>query len=86
MSLKHEIEVALWGGLKPFAGGEDTVTVWAATTGDVLREIVKAHPALEDHIDAGVSVVVNSKVIASSLTHPIPEGAEVVLMPQLKGG
>lgn len=86
MSQKHKIEVGLWGGLKPFAGGMDRVEVEAATTGQMLRALIAKHPALEDHIEAGVSVAVNGRVIASSLTEPIPEGAEVVLIPQLKGG
>ena len=86
MSHKHIFEVGLWGGLKPFADGHDKVEVEAATTGQVLRALVAKHPALEDHIEAGVSVAVNGRVIASSLTEPIPEGAEVVLIPQLKGG
>ena len=86
MSLPHKFEVGLWGGLKPFADGKDRIEVEAATTGDLLRALVSKHPALEDHIEAGVSVAVNGRVIASSLTEPIPEGAEVVLIPQLKGG
>lgn len=86
MSEAHEIEVGLWGGLKPFADGKDKVVVKAATTGQMLAAVIKKHPALEDHIEAGVSVAVNGRVIASSLTEPIPEGAEVVIIPQLKGG
>ncbi len=86
MSQKHKIEVALWGGLKPFAGGNDKVEVEAATTGQMLAAVIAKHPALEDHIEAGVSVAVNGRVIASSLTEPIPEGADVVIIPQLKGG
>lgn len=86
MSQKHKIEVALWGGLKPFADGQDKVEVEAATTGQMLAAVIKKHPGLEDHIEAGVSVAVNGRVIASSLTEPIPEGAEVVIIPQLKGG
>lgn len=86
MSQKHTFEVGLWGGLKPFADGNDKVEVEAATTGQMLAAIIAKHPALADHIEAGVSVAVNGRVIASSLTEPIPEGAEVVLIPQLKGG
>ena len=86
MSRTHKIEVALWGALKPFADGNDKVEVEAATTGQMLAALSRLYPGLEDHIEAGVSVAVNGRVIASSLTEPIPEGAEVVLIPQLKGG
>lgn len=80
------VNVTLWGNLKPFADGNDVVTVDAKTTGQLLTALETAYPGLADHIEAGVSVSVNGRVIASSLTEPIPEGAEVVLLPRLKGG
>lgn len=82
----HAVEVVLWGGLKPFADGAGRVTVEAATTGQLFDRLAEAHPGLAPHIEAGVSVSINGRVIATSLTEPIPEGAEVVLMPRIKGG
>ena len=62
------------------------VEVQARTTGEVLRELVRVHPQLQGPIDAGVSIAVNGRVIASGLTEPIPEGSEVYLMQRLRGG
>lgn len=80
------VEVTLWGNLKPFADGNSVVEVEAKTTGQLLDRLEAAYPGLADHIEAGVSISVNGRVIATSLTEPIPEDAEVVLLPRLKGG
>lgn len=80
------VEVVLWGALKPFADGEGVVEVEARTTGQLYEKLAEAYPGLAPMIEAGVSVSINGRVIASSLAEPIPEGAEVVLLPQLKGG
>ena len=80
------MEVALWGNLRPLVGGSETVTVQARNIREMLDALVEGWPALEPIIEAGVSVAIDGKVYATSLTQPIPEGAEVVLMQRLKGG
>jgi len=80
------VEVHLWSGLRSLTGGQEVVEVQARTTGDVLRELVRVHPQLQGPIDAGVSIAINGRVIASGLTEPIPEGSEVYLMQRLRGG
>lgn len=64
------VEVNLWSGLRALADGKDTVEVEAKTVGEVLEGLAKQHPGLQDAIDAGVSVAVDGRVIASSLTEP----------------
>ncbi len=80
------VEVHLWSGLRSLTGGQQVVEVKAKTTGELLRELVRAHPQLQAPIDAGVSIAIDGRVIASGLTEPIPEGAEVYLMQRLRGG
>ncbi|AAV97546.1 hypothetical protein SPOA0415 (plasmid) [Ruegeria pomeroyi DSS-3] len=80
------VEVHLWSGLRSLAGGCEVVSVEARDTGEMLRALVRAHPELQAPIDAGVSVAIDGRVIASGLTEPIPEGAEVYLMQRLRGG
>lgn len=80
------VEVHLWSGLRSLTGGQQVVEVEAKTTGELLRELVRVHPQLQGPIDAGVSVAVDGRVIASGLTEPIPEGSEVYLMQRLRGG
>ena len=62
------------------------VEVEADTTGELVRQLVLAHPQVQAPIEAGVSIAVDGRVIASGLTEPIPEGAEVYLMQRLRGG
>lgn len=80
------VEVNLWSGLRDFADGQTTVEVEAQNVGEVLRGLVKAYPQLEPVIDAGVSVAVDGKIIASGLTEPVQPDSEVFLLQQLKGG
>ena len=80
------VEVALWSGLRPLVDGRASVTVAGRTVGQILDAIRRDYPALAPTLDAGVSVVVDGRVIASSLTEPVAEDSEVVLMMRLKGG
>ncbi|KIC46750.1 hypothetical protein RA28_03050 [Ruegeria sp. ANG-S4] len=80
------VDVHLWSGLRSLTGGQQVVAVEAKTTGDLLRELVRAHPQLQAPIDAGVSIAIDGRVIATGLTEPIPEGSEVFLMQRLRGG
>ncbi|WP_377190802.1 MoaD/ThiS family protein [Ruegeria meonggei] len=80
------VEVHLWSGLRSLTGGQQLVEVQAKTTGDLLKELVRMHPQLQGPIDAGVSIAIDGRVIATGLTEPIPEGSEVYLMQRLRGG
>ena len=80
------VAVNLWSGLRAFADGKDVVEVDAKNVGEVLTGLVAAHPGLEHVIEAGVSVAVDGRVIASGLTNEVKPDSEVYLMQQLKGG
>lgn len=86
MQEKPVVKVNLWSGLRAFADGQQVVEVEARTVGDVLSGLVVACPGLEGVIEAGVSVAVDGKVIASSLTAPVAPENEIWLMQRLKGG
>ena len=45
--------------------------IYANTTGDILISLVEKFPSLKDTIDAGVSIVIDGKVMAYSLTEPV---------------
>ncbi|HBS50925.1 MAG TPA: hypothetical protein DEA05_12985 [Rhodobacteraceae bacterium] len=80
------VEVNLWSGLRALADGRESVEVEADTVGGVLRELVRAYPALQEPIDAGVSVSVNGRIIASDLTARVESDSEVFLLQRLRGG
>ena len=80
------VEVHLWSGLRKLVDGAESVTVQADTVGGVLRALAHDYPPLAPTIEIGVSLAVNGKIYANDMTVPVPEGAEVHLMQQLKGG
>ncbi len=80
------VEVNLWSSLRSLTGGKQMVEVEASTTGELLQELVRLHPQLQAPIDAGVSIAINGRVIATGLSEPIPEGSEVYLLQRLRGG
>ena len=80
------VEVNLWSGLRSLAGGRQVVEVEAGTVGALLRELKARYPELSQAIDAGVSVSVDGRIIASDLTEPIGPGSEVYLLQRIKGG
>ena len=80
------VEVNLWAGLRRFTDGKATVEVEAKNVGEILRGISYKYPELREIIEAGVSVSVDGRIIASGLTEPVQEDSEVFLLQQLKGG
>ena len=80
------VKVHLWSGLRSLADGQDEVYVEASTVGEVLRGLILKYPELEAHIDAGVSVAVDRKIIATDLTKSVTEKSEIYLMQKLRGG
>ena len=80
------VKVHLWSGLRSLVDGKDEVEVEASTVGDVLQGLILKYPELEAYIDAGVSVSVDDKIIASDLTKSVTEKSEIYLMQKLRGG
>ena len=80
------VQVNLWAGLRRFTDGKDTVEIKARNVGEILNALENKYPELKEIIEAGVSVSVDGKIIASGLTEPVYEDSEVFLLQQLKGG
>ena len=80
------VEVHLWSGLRAQAEGHQTVEVEAGNVGELLRALVAVHPGLKPSIDAGVSVAIDGRIIANSLTEPVPPDSEVFLLQKIRGG
>ena len=84
--IKHKVKVNLWSGLKHLANGSTEVEIYANTTGDILISLVAKFPSMKDTIDAGVSIVIDGKVMAYSLTEPVNSENEIYLLQRIKGG
>lgn len=80
------VEVALFGSLNAAIEEESPVTVEAKNIRELLDQLVQTYPALGPQIERGVSVSINGRIYTDSWFQPIPEGAEVVVLPMLRGG
>ena len=79
-------KVHLWASLRRFAEGQEVVEVDAATVGQMMDALEKAHPGLGPAIKAGLSVAGDGEVIANNRAAPVKPESEVFLLQRLKGG
>ncbi|WP_430463389.1 MoaD/ThiS family protein [Tabrizicola sp.] len=79
-------KVHLWASLRRFADGQEVIEVQAATVGQILDALERAHPGLAPAFKAGVSVAVDGEVIANNRAAPVGPDSEVYLLQRLKGG
>ena len=81
-----KVKVHLWSGLRPLTGGLDVIEVEADNIGQMLTALEAAHPTLAPVIEAGVSVSIDGRIIASSQREAVCPDNEIYLMQRLKGG
>ena len=79
-------QVQIWGSLRAAAGGAEVVEIEAASIGEMLEQLVIAHPGLRPQIERGVSVSIDGMIFSDSWLAPILPDSEVVLLPKLAGG
>lgn len=83
--------------LAVFAGGRNSIVVEraSATTNGVLQALWELHPALRDRIvdEQGevrqhINIFVGDESIrfAEGLATPVPDGAEILIVPAVSGG
>ena len=80
------LRVKLGGPLMSQAGGITEFDVEASTIRELLAKLSAIYPALKPLLDRGVTVAVNGTVYRGAFLTPIPEGAEVYILPPLVGG
>ncbi|MFO1088180.1 MAG: MoaD/ThiS family protein [Hyphomicrobiales bacterium] len=81
------VKVGLWGSLKPAAGGADSVEIEARDIRGLLSQLGELHPGLKPLIERkGIAVSINGRVFRDSWGEPIPDDAEIYLLPRIAGG
>ncbi len=80
------LEVSLSGSLRDAMDGAASIEIEARTIRELLRKLVERYPRLQSRIDEGVAVSVNGEIYRDNRDVPIPEGAEVFLLPRIQGG
>ena len=80
------LSVHLWSALRRYTDGREVVEVDATNIGTMLAALERDWPGLAPAIAAGVSVSVDGRIIANSLTEPLSPDNEIYLLQRLKGG
>ncbi len=80
------MRVGLWGSLRPHARGAETVELEAETIRDLLAALEAAHPGVAPYLKTGIAVSIDGVIYQNSPGQRIPDGAEVYLLPRLRGG
>ncbi len=79
-------DVTIWGSLRRYTDGAETVEVAASTSRELLEALVAAYPGLADQVAAGVSLSIDGEVYKDAWFTPINPDSEVILMPLMVGG
>ena len=78
--------------LRRYTSDEATVEVPGGTLRSVIEALEAAHPGLRDvlmtdgRVRSEIAIAVNSMVTENNLLEPIPDDAEVHLVPAIAGG
>lgn len=78
--------IHLWGALRPFADGAETVAIQAKTIRELFRVLVARYPGMEPHIKRGVAVSIDNRIWRDEWDTPLPTDAEIYLLPRIPGG
>ena len=81
-----EHEVHLWGALRPMVGGASSILMDATSIRELFSKLLKNYPAMDPHFQRGVAVSIDGKIYRDQHDTPLPEGAEIYLMPRIPGG
>ena len=80
------LEVNLSGSMRDAADGAASIPIEAATIRELLRKLVERYPRMQSRVDEGIAVSINGEIYRDSWGETIPEGAEIFLLPRIRGG
>ena len=79
--------VTLIGPLRELVGDvPQPMEITATTIRALLRVLVELSPSLEPHFAAGVAVAINGEIYQDVWLQPVPDDADVHILPALAGG
>ena len=74
------------GRFRHLTGGEHEFELEVSNVRQLMRVLAERHPALAPHLDEGIAVAINGEIIQDGWLEPIPEDAEVHVIPMIVGG
>lgn len=84
--MSNTVQVRLGSTLSTAAGGRTELEVEAANVMQLLRALGERYPELAPVLKRGVAVSIDGQLYSDALLEPIPDQAEVYLMPKVSGG
>ena len=78
--------------LRELVGNRDRVEVEGDSLRKVINELERRYPGVKARLVGGtsirpeISIAVNGGLISAGLVEPIPDGAEILIIPAISGG
>ena len=80
------LDVNLSGSLQDAADGAASIALEAATIRELLRKLVERYPRMQSQVEEGIAVSIDGEIYRDNWGEEIPEGAEIFLLPRIRGG
>jgi len=74
------------GNFRRLAGGDEEVSIDAATVRELLTKLGERYPPLAPHLDEGVALAIDGVIHQDALFSRIEPHGDVHLMPKIVGG
>lgn len=78
--------VYLWGALRPAANDAESVDIDASTIRELMGKLEERFPQMQPWLEEGVAVSINGTIYQDTWSQPIPDDAEIYLLPRIPGG
>ena len=80
------LDVNLSGSLQDAADGAASIALEAATIRELLRKLVERYPRMQSQLEEGIAVSIDGEIYRDNWGQEIPAGAEIFLLPRIRGG
>ena len=80
------MKISLSPTLQAAANGEASISIVAATIGQLLSKLEAQYPNMSQHLEAGIAVAIDGQIYRDDWSKEIPTDAEIYLLPRIQGG
>lgn len=80
------MNISLSPTLQAAADGQESISIVAATIGELLTKLEAQYPKMNQHLEAGIAVAIDGQIYRDDWGKEIPSNAEIYLLPRIQGG
>jgi molybdopterin converting factor small subunit len=73
-------------GLRPLAGGAESVDVEASSVRELIAALERRFPELGGSLRAGMAVAIDGEILQDAYLEPLKSDSEVHFLPAIRGG